>query len=750
MTQISSNTLTYDQIYIKIREFYIKELRGDFGSNQERLTEYKKLISDIHESMNGPMTKFDPYIKGEPPMSEKFNTFAKSLGIDVSLLSKQVDYLNAKAINAFNLYSTEIEAEKRYTERIASKAKILQMYSRAPSEDLVYIGDSFDNADLVDISKVAIGLNPIIKNGMLTMPVARTRPWIPKNISIDQQFSNGFYGNNHQVIKDLNTSNSSEYDYVYQSNRSISSITALADTNPLTYFEYEILNVDKTTSNPPADVNLVSEDEFCYVSNKRMNNNITEGTLINWSNSDMSQPLKLRVVLENSSGGLANSINIVPYFGSSKLIKITNIKAYYQNGDTKDVISEPVYIGTSFSPLNLDISSNYFYNEATIKFTELKAVKFEIDFEQELTQDLMIKHTFFKPSFAANTGQNNPFYGLSRFNPSALNPEEFQDIEYDKYKLVPSITLPNQYKDYGNYSESIPVRLTRKPTTFGEYAIVIHGTRANASSITQDFYYYNGSPSSGALTTFNAVASLADLFMPDEAAYATLGNRSTFRTAEDGASELARLIAYLDENLYDAVDERYEIEFQNAGGIGYVYYFSAEDIGIEYVTYTNAPQPRTWTVPVSLAEELYSAKRKSIGIRDISVSYEVYADRAQIVSTPFYFDSPIESLMLSVESNYDNTFIDRFDISYYISMNDSSWIQISPIQLSSNGIAEVIVFNKNIPTNYQIPGVAYLNYPEIPNEANKVAVKIEMAKERYLNITPEIYSYQLMAKVKKQ
>lgn len=744
MTQVSSNTLAYDQIYIKVRDFYIKEYRGEFASNQDRLNEYKNLILEIYETVTGPLTKFDPYIKGEPPMADKFNKFSVSLGTDIGLISKQVDYVNAKAINAFNLYTSEVEAEKRYIERISSKAKILQMYSKAPAEDLIYVGDTFDNSDFVDITKIPQGLNPLIKDGMLTLPIAKSRPWIPKDILIDTTYSNGFMGNDHQVIKDLNPTNNSEYDYIYQTNTTISSLSAIADANPLTFFEYEGLKIDRATSDPVADINLVSNDEFCYIVNKSTTNNRTTGTLTNWSEFNLDNPLKLRITMNNPSAAMANSIKILPYFGSSKLVKVTAVKAQKQNGDTIDILSSPIYIGTSFAPLSLEMSSNYFFNEAVIKFTELKAVKFHIDFEQESANDILVKHAYFKPSFANNTGQNNPFYGLSRFNPKALSTDLYDNIEYDQYKLIPSLSQPNQFKNYTNYSDTVQVRLTRKPTVFNDYAITFTASRPN-TDISIKFYYYNGIYTNGAMSDFRLVDNLASLYTPDDQAVNDAGSRLTFTSPEDGESELNAFIDFMNDTYYDEISEKYSIQIGN-----YVYEIDPADIVIELASYTTQTSSRSWTVPVSLDYELYNAKRKSIGIRDISISYESYADRTEVVSTPYYFNSPIESLMLSVESTYDNTFIDRFEIQYHISVNDSAWIQISPIQLAANGIAEVLVFNKNIPTNYQIPGVAYINYPEVPSEINKVVVKISIAKERFVNITPEVYSYQLMAKVKKQ
>ena len=61
----------------------------------------------------------------------------------------------------------------------------------------------------------------------------------------------------------------------------------------------------------------------------------------------------------------------------------------------------------------------------------------------------------------------------------------------------------------------------------------------------------------------------------------------------------------------------------------------------------------------------------------------------------------------------------------------------------------IVIINKNIPINYQIPGVAYLNYPEIATEITSIRVKIELIKDKSINVTPSVYSYKLIAKVKK-
>ena len=740
MAQISANTLTYDQIYLKIREFYSKELQNQFVSNQQRLQEYKKLVTDLYESLGAPMTTFEPFINGEPPVSAKFNKYSQALGQDLAVISKQIDYLNAKIVNAFNLFNQEIDTEKKYFERVASKAKILQMYSQAPAEDITYIGDSFDNEDQVDVAKISLGLNSHIENGALTLPILRTRPWYVKVASIDTVESNGFLGNDHQVFKDINADQSEVYKYIYINNPGISSITAIPDSNALTYFEYEGLNVDRT-SNSDADVNLVSEDEFSYLADKKVLPNKTEGTLVNWSNFNLDNPLKLSMIFQASASTLVNTLTISPYFGSMNLVKVTSIKATLRNGDIQEILAGPLYIGSSFTPLNLQVSELYYYNQAVLRFAEVYAQKFEITFEQDNYNDIEIHHAYWKPNYQVNTGSDSPFYGLSRFSPGALSRDAYELIEYDRYDLVPPVTTPNQFKNIDKISKTVKVRLKKKQETFEGYVITFDVSTSKFLVKTKNYFYNYNLFTNDVPNDFLWVSTLSDLFTPDQAAVDNYGSPKYSLTEAELTDDLARVKSYLSAN-----GNQLEGTI-SPGGPAAIYLFS--NVKIEKVNFRTTTQAVSYQVPLTLQRELYKAKRKAIGLRDVSFDYQVYSDRSEIVSIPYEFDTPVESLMISAESTVDNLFNNKIQINYYVSVNNSSWIQISPIQLSFSGVSEVLVFNKNIPTNYQIPGVAYLNYPEIATEITSIRVKIELIKDKSINVTPSVYSYKLIAKVKK-
>lgn len=797
MAQVSANTLAYDQIYLKIRSFMQKDMQNSFLSKQERIEEYNKLLSEIYESIAGPTFAFDPFIKGEPPRSEKMNKFSSSLADNLNSLAKQLDYLNAKTVNSFNLFFKEIENEKRYSERIASKAKILQMYSKSPSNDIIYIGDSFDNLDQVEVSSIRKNFNPSVIDGSFTLPIKSFKSWNVGTISI--LASNGFMGNNHEVIQ-TPTEEGDVYNYIFKNNPGISSVNAIIDSNPLTYFEYEAINVNRTQETPN-DV-LISENEFCYVNDSRIVSNFAAGELVNWSNHNLNDPLQLKVVLDGaSSQTLSNCVVITPYFQSTNLVKVNKVTVTDSAGNIEEVLSEPIYIGSSLVPLNLTISKNYNYNKATIRYSERKTSRVEIWFEQPNYKDITIQHLYWKPNYSNQNISNSPFVGLSRFNPDSLNRDIYEEVQYDKKLLIPSTSNPNQFKKIG--LASIPkfrVSLKKKPMTYNKWVLTFSANNKKVyfydwnedlTDSTADHVVTTELPNTpiyeaGILKIGSNITSSTNSILTINSVEVDVGDKviiknqsnpvynGAFIVKQKGSvSEKWKLvreieIQWTDDVVFDnpsLTPMYFETELaasQYTDSIEeYINILNGEPVvsggnnyyitnpGFEYVSRQGSAKTESIDVPLISQYETYPAKRMAIGIRDIAVGYEVYSNQAEIISTPYNFDLPIDSLMLSVDSTIESIYTDKIKINYYISLNQGAWISISPIQLDSNGIAEVLAFNQNILENNKLPGVAYLSFPEIPLTPNNVRVKIEVIKDRSSNITPVIYSYELIVKVKR-
>ena len=175
---------------------------------------------------------------------------------------------------------------------------------------------------------------------------------------------------------------------------------------------------------------------------------------------------------------------------------------------------------------------------------------------------------------------------------------------------------------------------------------------------------------------------------------------------------------------------------------------TVSDLRLTNITRQSTPRQEDIEVPLSAQYEVYPAKRLAVGLRDVSVGYEEYSDKAEIVSLPFYFDKPVVALMLSVDRELNTDQSNLIELKYFVSLGDDVWRAISPVQLDNKGIAEVFSMNENVEKASELPGVYYINYPEIPKEVKEIKVRIQINKSKSINITPEIYNYKLIARVK--
>lgn len=719
MTQLASSTLSYDQIFFKIRDFFSANNNKSFRTLEDQNSAYKKLIKEIYDNIGNQVSKYDPYIKGEPLSSRKANIFSKTYAEDLNIVGRQLDFLAAKAVSIFNLFSTELETEKKYLERVASKISVLQMYSGSPSNDLYYFGDSFDNMDKVDVSKIRENLMPLINNGICSLPIIRSRDLRSKITKLTK--TSGYLGNSHKVIRSLSSDQSESYRYIFEDTPNIGRISSISDSNPLSFVEFEVINVDKSS----LENSNYADWEFKFIDQNTSTADTSDFVLSDWSNFDISKSLQMSYTMEYVPNK-ANSIDIVPYFGSNNLIKINRILATKKDGTTQELLADSIYIGSSVIPMSQSISKNYFFNHAVIKFSEIELFKIEVFFEQENYEQIDIGHIYWKPNYTSVV--DSPFYGLDRFNPESLSRDIYEEIEYDQSMLIPKSENPTQFKLNGSIAKIVPVRLRTKTTT-SRFLVISFDKKLEPSDYSARKCYFSGWETD--INNPNDGFKFAESISYEDGAVANVKSYTSSEEANADFSAFREFISSLENGII------------TIGGFDY----SISNISLEEVTFTNAGRNLNFNVPVISQRQILPAKRKSVGLRDISVFYETYANKAEIVSKSFVYDKPVESLMLSVNSSIDNSFSDKINLKYYISVSDGKWIPISPIQLDNQGIAEVIIFNKNISDSVKLPGVAYLNYPDVPNKIKNVMVKIEMFKNREINITPIIYSYELIAKV---
>ena len=643
MTQLSPVTLVYDQIAIAIAGILSRYNKGEYVTKQDILNDFNASLVDLYQKVNSPKSELQLFMKGEPPSSVKMNKFINTLMDDINVSAKQLDFLSAKAVSVFNLFTSEVENEKKYSERIFSKTKILQLYSSSPANDIVYNGDSFENADYINYNKVNINQNPMIINGSATVRIkGGSKAWLPNKVTIGK--SNGFMGNNNLAIlgkeNPIGDGDGSAWEYDFVNSPSSSNILNIVDSNPASYFVYEALNVD-------TDFNGVNRGqfEFSYIVNDPTLVNAEKNSLVNWSEHNMQEPLILDVLIESTISEKANSITVVPYFDSSKIIKIKRIEITDNAGATENILDSEFYIGLSLEYLTKESFINYSLSAATFFFAERKVKQCRVIFEQIYYQDEVIAHNYWSTNYEYGNLDGSPFDAASRFDPEMLNKDLYNKVSYDKSKIVPTLTNPNIFKRNNFLSQNISVS-------------IVSANKENFSSLLEE----------------------------------------------------------------------------------------------------------TFSVPLKISREILPAKRMSIGIRDIGLSYQEYESTAEIVSKVYNFDIPVESIMLEVESNHSVIAASGGYIQSFISVdNGEKWLEISPVQdgysygvVSKSSIPEIIAFNQNTAEGFKLPGVMYLNAPKatinnivynIPVQVKSIMVKIRLVKGS-TNLAPVIYSYKLGAKVK--
>jgi len=640
--QLSPITLVYDQIANAISAFLKKYTDGKYITKKDMLEDFNKYLVDIYNTANSPQTKLELYELGEPLSSLKMNKFINLFRDDINTCAKQLDFLNARTISLFNLFTEEIEGEKKYSERILSKIKILQMYSSSISNDMVYMGDSFENGDYLDWTKMKVNLNPMINGGFASLRIKDIpNIWKPNKVTINK--SNGFIGNNHTAIKKKaaisSVDSASNYEYSFLNSPSASRLLDIVDGNPASYFIYEAISINRL------DQVHRSNGEFSYIVDDTTLVDSPKGSLVNWASHDMTKPLVLDLIIESNLSDTANTVMVRPYFESSKIVKITNIYITDSGGKTEDILTGEHYIGLSMENLTKESFENYSLNYAVFSFSERKVKQCRIVMKQEYFQNEEILHTYWKTNYEAANIDASPFYGSVRFNPEKLNIDSNNGITYDRSQISPMLSNPNIFKKDNAFSKNINVAIHSK----------------------------SGGTNPQLLNTF-------------------------------------------------------------------------------------------FNIPIKTVNEVLLADRMSIGIRDISLSRQEYESSAEIISKPYNFDLPIESLMLDIDSNSREIAESGGHIESFISLDmGNQWIQISPVQSgysygksSKSAIPEVLAFNQNISNGFKLPGVQYLNHPttninsieyKIPSQVKSILVKINMVKG-VGQLSPQIYSYKLAAKVK--
>lgn len=503
------------------------------------------------------------------------------------------------------------------------------------------------------------------------------------------------------------------YKYSYQDNPSSGLLANVIDSNPLTYFEYEAVSIKKSDILARG----AKDYEFFY-SYEEVSGSSKVVKYKSWADHNDIEPLKLVLSFKSDKPEKANTIDIIPFWGTdqtpSAQLKITRVVAIDQQSKEIDLIDDPIYVGTAVIPMTLESSKNYFYDKVKVVFSEVVTSEIQVYIEQYDSIDVTVKHMYWKP--LPSTGRLSALNTQTRFDPSALSSLGFGEIQYNTFDLVPPITKPNLFKDQSDLSAN-QINITYKDQEKVD-SYLLSFQRQSGSSLVK--YYYT-----------NSFTGFETLEKQQEKAASTDVNSAWKAESKDAAD---RIKLYIEAKISSG--EWSSANFQN----------------VTVETIKQAFNPKTYTATISLKKdyETYRAKRFAIGIRSIDIGYQMYASSADFVSNTFEFPYNVKNLTISLDSkvDYNATSQNESLIKVYVSLDEAkNWIRISPIENPFIGIPEVLSFNEFPQNGEKIKGVGYHNYPAIPSQTKRVKVKIQMNKPRYSNSTPILFSYKLMGRV---
>ena len=620
----------------------------------------------------------------------------------------------------------------------------MQIYSSSPANDLFYVGSSFDSSDYVDYSRIENQeYLPLIKNGAATLSVTSSQTWPVDRVYVDESSSNGFYGNNHSVYLD----EKGQYVYYFTLSPTSRSSTNAADGNPLTFFEYEQVNL--IGSRPTASKSF----EFKYIDDTP---NTKNENYIDWSSFNTNK-LKLTMVLENDTAEPANYVLINPYFGDngyiSKDIIVSKIEVTDDKKNVENILQSPIYISSSFIPSSLDVSKNFYYREANIKFLQRNVKSIKIYFEQENATTTKIKNVYFRPD-PALVKSDSPYYNQIRFDPNSpsiptgeIYPEvAWSNVTFKDSDLIPSLSRPNAYKSEVFNTITPQIVLKRDVPAKKGWGIKVVKKDGKAFYLTNHFIG-SFSQSENRLDGYTGItaANLTEYITESKSLSQSL--YTIWISPDDATNIRTSILTWFNTTTQNGINNANVTSQQKYTA------FDISSISIVSIESDNKEtKQKQYSVPLSREFEVLEAERKSISIRDITLGVESYSNRGQIISRPFSFISNIEFLTISAESSLSGIVpsgsVDDY-IQYYISLdNGKQWIQISSIESPSAQVGEVISLNQNVDQKFKIPGVEYYNAPAIPQDPKEVLVKIDFKKPDSTNITPILYSYKLGVKVK--
>lgn len=254
---------------------------GKFFSVEDALLDASSLLSEFNKNLGRPIGVKKHVLVGALPDVDIYNENLTSILANLEILFESADDLEQSIVSSFNYIVAESDRIAKEVRQINSMLLDYSIYVDSVTAGITYYADSFNDVSKIENDVSFLNTTKASLNdsaGAITL--AKNNEDIPimqvSKITINEA-SNGAPGNNHQI--DANTNED---------------INKILDSNPDTWFEYEVVTNENTPRNEPVTLDIVLELEEISAVNS---------IIIDPNNFGTKNPVKIEVI-ETSIDGL--------------------------------------------------------------------------------------------------------------------------------------------------------------------------------------------------------------------------------------------------------------------------------------------------------------------------------------------------------------------------------------------------------------------------------------------------------------
>lgn len=432
MGELVPSVLLHGQALQLLKDLEQAQKDRAFRTVSDGVEALANIITTFERDAATPLMNYNPVVETEPPSSSKTNRFLEMANRDVNVLQQQMDILNASTRFTHNMVVTEVMRSKNDNARVRNKLKTLQMYSGSIDPTTITFGDSFKSLEFTDVSMTpAEERAALFQEGYVTLAPEGEITDVSKEARVTVlDTSNGFVGNNHQVESSAVVEGQTNITLKSEV-RVYNNITAINDSSPSTWVEYEKYDIAQTHIEQAGGFGV---GNFSYSRVKADGN--TENIV--WVGPPTNGVLELGIQLELPSVRDINSIEFLPYGldnNANNPVLVKRVQTSPDGTNWTPIDPAEVWVGTD---INLNVAraaKNVTTGVAAWSF-ETRPVRYvRIYFEQPNPIDVNVGHIYWVTPRGTSLGNNG------------TQSEQVLDNEKREKGPIPPISDPAAHND---------------------------------------------------------------------------------------------------------------------------------------------------------------------------------------------------------------------------------------------------------------------------------------------------------------